>query len=117
MAQRIRYNEEEQGIFRSRKVFISQSTGAKYKVLLDTNQMLFKIQNMNTQRFVYIGGENINNLNVLKRTAKSTLEKKFGVSFDEEVRDRSYGLCDKGYSQEKHVKKVMQERKEKETQE
>jgi len=113
MAQRIRYQEEEPGIFRSRKVFVSASTGARYKVLLDTNEMIFKIQNLNTMKFVYVGGENINNLNVLKRTAKGALEKKFGVSFEEEVRDRSYGLCKKGYSQEKHVKKILEERKEK----
>ena len=59
-----------------------------------------------------LGGENINNLNVLKRTAKSTLEKKFGVSFDEEVRSRTYGLCEKGWSQEKEIKKRIDKLKE-----
>lgn len=110
MAQRIRYQEERPGIFRSRKTFTSSSTGARYKVLLDTNEMIFKIQNLNTMKFVYVGGENINNMNVLKRTAKRTLEKKFHVNFDEEVRKRSYGRCPVGWSEEKELAKRLKER-------
>lgn len=111
MAQRIRYNEEKPGIYRSRKIFTSSSTGAKYKVLLDTNEMIFKIQNMNSQEFVYVGGQNITNMNVLKRTAKNTLEKKFKVLFDEEVRNRTYGLCERGWNQEKQTRKILKEKK------
>ncbi len=116
MAKRIRYNEEKPGIFRSRQVYTSSSTGARYKVLLDTNEMIFKIQNLNTMTFVYVGGENINNMNVLKRTAKATLEKKFGVLFDDESRSRTYGRCEKGWSQEKEIKKRIKELQEKQTQ-
>ncbi|NRA92513.1 MAG: hypothetical protein HRU26_07480 [Psychroserpens sp.] len=112
MAQRIRYVEEDSGIFRSRKIFTSASTGARYKVLLDTNEMIFKIQNLNTMKFVYTGGQNINNMNVLKRTAKKTLEKKFGVNFDEETRNRTYGRCPKNWSQEKEIAKRLRESKE-----
>jgi len=116
MSQRIRYKEETPGIFRSKRIFVSASTGARYKVLLDTNEMIYKVQNLNTMEFVYVGGENINNMNVLKRTAKKTLEKKFGVNFEEESRNRTYGICKSGWSQEKELKKRIDKIKEKQTQ-
>ncbi len=99
--QRIRYNEEEDGVFRSRKSYVSEINGAIYQLILDTNEMIYKIKNVNSERYVVVGGENINNMNVLKRTAKSALEK-LGVSFTEESRARTYGLCPKGYSEEIH---------------
>lgn len=111
MSQRIRYKEIEPGIMVSKKVFTSSSTGARYKVVLNLNDVTYKIKNLNTERFVYVGGDNINNLNVLKRTAKATLESRFGVIFDEEVRQRTYGICELGWTQEKEAKKRLEQAK------
>lgn len=102
MASRIRYTEKNPGVFISKQTFKSQTTGAEYKIHLDTNNMIYKIQNMRELRFVSIGGENINNLNVLKRVAKRKLMD-LGVNFNSEYRDRTFGLCNKGYTQEKHM--------------
>lgn len=101
MSSRIRYQEKKPNYYVSKKTFRSSKTGAEYRVHLDTDEMLFKIQNMRDLRFVISGGKNINNLNVLKRTAKKRLEL-LGVEFNSEYRNRTFGRCSKGYNQEKH---------------
>lgn len=103
MSARIRYIEtEHENILISNKVFTSQSTGARYSVVLDLNNYTFRIRNENSKTNTVMGGENINNLNVLKRTAKKHLER-LGVCFHDESRMRTFGLCEKGYTQKKHI--------------
>ena len=100
MTQRIRYKEtEDKNIVVSNKIFTSEKTGAQYKVFLNLEKVTYKIKNINSENCFY-GGENINNLNVLKRTAKARLEG-MGVNFTDEERDRTFGLCPKGWTQEK----------------
>lgn len=60
-----------------------------YIVYLDTKNCDYAIRNMSDRGRIYTGGENINNLHVLKRKVKDRLES-LGVKFDEkEVRDNS----------------------------
>lgn len=101
---RIRYKKTKQeNIVVSNKVIRSQRTGAEYLVYLDLENITYKIKNINSEN-VHRGGENINNLNVLKRSVKSRLER-MGVVFQNEERDRTFGRCPKGYSQEIHERK------------
>jgi hypothetical protein len=102
MSKRIRYDKtREEGKLVSKHTYISKKTGAKYKVFLDVNEKTYKIKNIGSERITKSGGENINNLNVLKRTVKRELEQ-LGVSFEVEIRDREFGRCEKGYTQAKH---------------
>lgn len=111
MAQRIRYKKtKNENIVVSTKIFTSARTGAQYKVFLDLENVTYKIKNINSEN-VHRGGENINNLNVLKRSAKARLEG-MGVNFDDEVRDRTFGLCDKGMTQAKYEARLKKERQE-----
>lgn len=101
---RIRYKKtDKENIVVSNKVLKSSSTGAEYLVYLDLENVTYKIKNINSEN-VHRGGENINNLNVLKRSVKSRLEG-MGVKFAEEERDRTFGRCPKGYSQKLHEQK------------
>lgn len=97
---RIRYKKtDKENIVVSNKVIRSQRTGAEYLVYLDLENVTYKIKNINSEN-VHRGGENINNLNVLKRSVKSRLEG-MGVVFEEEERDRTFGRCPKGMTQKK----------------
>lgn len=111
MAQRIRYKQtKEENIVISNKTFTSVTTGAQYKVLLDLENITYKIKNINSEN-CYYGGDNINNLNVLKRNVKSRLER-MGVNFEDEVRDRTFGICPKGYSQNIHELRLQEKNNE-----
>jgi hypothetical protein len=113
---RIRYAEHKYkaGHKVSLRAYTSKKTGAKYRIVLklDTDKELqYFIRNERTKKYVY--KSNIyTNLNVLKGAARNELER-FGVTFKKEVRDRTYGLCSKGYSQKEHEaserKKVKEE--------
>jgi len=75
MNERIRYTElkhKENHVISIRE-FISKKTGARYKVILDLENLLYMIRNERTKTFIKKGGDNINNLNVLKRTARKEL--------------------------------------------
>jgi hypothetical protein len=97
---RIRYKKtEKQNIVVSNKILKSERTGAEYLVYLDLENITYKIKNINSEN-IHTGGDNINNLNVLKRSVKSRLEK-MGVVFGDEERDRTFGRCEKGWSQKK----------------
>ena len=97
---RIRYKKtKDENIVVSNKVLRSQRTGAEYLVYLDLENVTYKIKNINSEN-VHRGGENINNLNVLKRSVKSRLEG-MGVVFEDEERFRSFGRCPKGMTQKK----------------
>lgn len=97
---RIRYKKtDKENIVVSNKILTSARTGAEYLVYLDLENVTYKIKNINSEN-VHRGGENINNLNVLKRSVKSRLER-MGVPFDDEERDRTFGKCPKGMTQKK----------------
>jgi len=89
MTTRIRYEKFEDPNGKHDKVstrnFHSQSTDAMYIVYLNTKEVTYEVRNMLSRR-KYTGGEEINNLHVLKRHAKERLEK-LGVEFNSEIRD------------------------------
>lgn len=103
MKTRIRYKDhtKRENVVESTTTFMSSSTGARYLIRLDLNNYTYEIKNIRSE-LLYRGGDNINNLNVLKRTAKKRLES-LGVKFSKEDRDRTFGLCKKGYNQKKHL--------------
>lgn len=102
MNERIRYKDHKhrENHVISIREFISASTGARYKVLLDLENLTYMIRNERTKEFVKKGGDNINNLNVLKRTARKKLGE-LGVPLDRESRDRTFGKVPKGMTQKK----------------
>lgn len=99
MSSRIRYKETSKGVFESVKTFTS-SRGVQYKVRIDLNEKVYAIKNLHSENLIK-GGEGITNLNVLKQSARDRLES-LGVSLTTEKRNRTFGKCEKGYSQSKH---------------
>lgn len=110
MKQRIRYIKKNGKIVSKNEVV--NKFGSKYVVIIDPETMTYIIRNALSFRN-YAGGENINNMNVLKRTIKKHLEH-LHVEFETEVRQRCFGICEKNWSQEKEMKKRQQEQQIKE---
>lgn len=84
----------------SLRSYTSEKTGAKYRIVLDLNEMKYFIRNERTKEFVF-KSKDYTNMNVLKRNARAELER-FGVNLNRESRDRSFGLCKQGYNQQTH---------------
>lgn len=82
----------------STKQFTSHISGAKYRVILNLEDMQYYIRNERTKEFVY-KSKTYTNINVLKRTARARLEK-FGVNLKREIRDRTFGVVPAGTTQE-----------------
>ena len=105
MVTRIRYipHNKRENVLESIQILSSSTTGAKYKVRLDLNNYIYEIKNLNSN-LIYKGGDKVNNLNVLKRKVRNRLEK-LGVQLHSEKRSRTFGVCDKGYTQQTHMEK------------
>lgn len=84
----------------STRAFVSKINGAKYRIVLNFDDMQYYIRNERNKEFIY-KSKSYTNMNVLKRTARARLEK-LGVELKREVRDRQFGVCKKGYSQKDH---------------
>ena len=80
--------------------YVSTGTGARYRIILNIKDMEYYIRNERTKEYVFKSNK-IGNMNVLKRKARAELER-FGVSLKKEIRDRTFGICSKGFSQKKH---------------
>jgi hypothetical protein len=104
MIQRIRYEDHEtrENNLISVCTYISKTTGAKYRIVLDLNEMMYMIRNERDKVFIK-KSKKYGNLNVLKRNARSALGK-LGVALKRESRNRTFGLCDKGTTQDKWEK-------------
>jgi hypothetical protein len=102
--QRVKYTEHKfkEGCKISVREYVSQSTGARYRSILDLGKMQYYIRNERTKTYVFVS-DKIGNMNVLKRKARAELER-FGVNLKKEIRDRQFGICPRGYSQEQHEK-------------
>lgn len=91
---RIRYvKSSKEGFLKSFRHLYSKKHDTTYSVELDTNEMTYRIINTSSRRS-YEGGNNINNLHVLKRKAKRRLET-LGVEFETETRDNSSRVAGK----------------------
>lgn len=101
---RIRYQDYKEEKVISKKTFTSSRTGASYRVVLDFKEMKFFVRNERNKEFV-IKSKQYGNMNVLKRNAKEAIIK-LGVPLGKEIRDRTFGMCPKGYSQKKHEVKI-----------
>jgi len=84
----------------STRAYTSQSTGAKYRPILNLTDMVYYIRNERSKEYVF-KSDSYTNLNVLKRNARAKLEG-YGVVLKTESRDRQFGLCKAGYSQKEH---------------
>jgi hypothetical protein len=102
MSVRLSYEEIEDGIFQSHNILVSES-GAKYLVTYDLNTMKYRIKNVLTRR-IYSCERKVTNINVLKRKIRARL-KSLGVKLKDESRNRSFGICQKGYTQKEHLQK------------
>ena len=111
---RIRYHKHKykEGCVISGRAYES-NRGAKYRVILNLEEMEYYIRNERTKEYVKKSTYEYTNLNALKRAARETLGK-LGVPLGKEVRQRTFGLCEKGETQTKHVLKKRKERLEKE---
>ena len=103
--QRIKYinHKYKPGHVISLKAFTSKRTGAKYRIVLRTenkDDMQFFIRNERTKEYVFKSRIYTNN-NVLKRDARKKLEY-FGVPLKRESRDRTFGVKPSGYDQKTH---------------
>ena len=109
---RIRYEDYSyrKGCKISTKTFTSQRTGARYRVVLDVENMQYFIRNENSKEFVKKSRVH-RNMNVMKREAREQLEK-LGVFFHKESRARTFGLCPKGYTQRTHERLKKEEKTE-----
>lgn len=96
---RIRYRKADNKLVTVNPVFSKH--GSLYMVYIDLETCTYLIRNQTSMR-KYEGGEGVNNLTVLKRKVKKHLEY-LGVEFDTEKRFRTFGLCEKGYTQQKHL--------------
>ncbi len=105
MKQRIRYIKKDNKIISKNEVI--NKHGSRYIVIIELDTMTYTIRNAASYRN-YTGGENINNMNVLKRTIKKHLEH-LGVEFETESRNRTFGVCEKGFNQQKALEKRQQE--------
>lgn len=80
--------------------FTSDSTGANYRIVLNLTDNQYYIRNERTKEYVF-KSKTYGNMNVLKRNARSELER-FGVVLKKEIRFRTFGLCKQGYTQKDH---------------
>lgn len=85
MKTRIRYNSDN-NLLISRQTFTG-SNYTPYRIVLDKENLSYKIMNAATDEIVTTGG-NTKNLTVLKSKAKNALVS-LGVEFDTETRDRT----------------------------
>jgi hypothetical protein len=101
MRQRIRYIKKENELISKHEIISTR--GSRYMIYIDLVNRNYIIRNMVSNRN-YEGGENINNMNVLKRTIKAHLEH-LGCEFEKESRFRTFGKCLKGHTQIKELEK------------
>lgn len=101
---RIRYEEHEykEDCLISVQDFVSSKNGARYRVVLNLKEMTYHIRNERSKEFIY-SSKKYGNLNVLKRTARAKLES-YGISLSRESRERTFGLCPKGFTQKEYEK-------------
>lgn len=102
--QRISYTDhpKKPGMMKSSHTLVSARTGAEYEIHVDFSSMKYWIKNINNETLSPMPEEKkISNRNVLLRNIKKHLQK-LGVRFEKELRNRSFGVCEKGYTQRKH---------------
>lgn len=102
--QRIRYRKDGHKLITVSELIARN--GARYMVFIDLEEKTYVIRNVVSMR-KWEGGQGINNLNVLKRKVKKHLQN-LGVNFSKESRQRTFGVCDKGYTQSEHLKRIKE---------
>ena len=101
-ANRIRYikYDHRPGCKISLRMYTSKKTGAKYRVIINEEEMEYYVRNERNKEFVKKSRKH-KNMNMLKKEAREDLES-LGVEFKRESRSRTFGLCEKGYDQKTH---------------
>ncbi len=104
--QRIRYIKKENQLVSKNELYSAK--GSRYLVYLNLDTMTYLIRNSVSLR-KYEGGKNVNNLIVLKRVVKKHLAH-LGVHFTKEKRFRSFGLCEKNWTESQEREKRRKEK-------
>lgn len=73
------FREISPGIFESKYIYKSATTGALYEIIVDKNELKYKIRNKTSGR-IYCSEKNWTNYAVLIRNLKMHMQK-LGVSF------------------------------------
>lgn len=107
--QRIRYDKKDGQLVSKYELYSAK--GSKYLVFINLETMTYLIRNTLSLR-KYEGGKGINNLIVLKRNVKKHLAL-LGVRFDKEKRQRSFGICERGFTESEN-RRLKKEAREKE---
>lgn len=82
---------------------IPNKNGNNYKVRLNLTKMIFEVIAVGEySRVVRRSKRPVNNLNVLKRNARKALTTILDLK--REMRNRTFGLCTKGYTQKEHLR-------------
>lgn len=102
----IDYEYRENSVISVQK-FYSTSYKCYYRVILDFENMQFYIRNELKKEFTK-KSKKYGNLNVLKRNARKSLES-LGVDLKKESRWRTFGVCEKGMTQDKWAKENINE--------
>ena len=100
--QRISYKKTNDPSIKVSKHLINKN-GVAYYVKLNIDTVSYEILHVKTRKTVRKAGANINNMNVLKRNIKKDLIE-LGIPLKTEIRDRTFGICKKGYTQNEHDK-------------
>lgn len=99
--QRIRYLKKDNQLISKNEVVSAR--GSRYMIYIDLVNTTYTIRNVISTRR-YEGGEDITNMNVLKRKIKAHLEH-LGCEFETEKRKRIWGLCPMGWNMSKELEK------------
>ena len=101
--QRIQYIKTKNPDILTNKKPLVSNKGLAYYIKLDTKELTYEILHVKSSQIIRTGGKSVNNMNVLKRNIKKDLIE-LGVPLGTEIRDRTFGVCKKGYTQDKHEK-------------
>jgi len=94
------------GMLESCLTFISSSRGTEYRVYIDLENKKYYIKNMTRESLIHMPEDiGVDHKNTLYMQAKNHL-KVLGVVFRRELRNRQFGICEKGYTQKKHIEKL-----------
>lgn len=93
-----KYEYRENGLI-SVQDFVSQKTGARYRIILDLDKMTYHIRNERNKEFIF-SSKPYKSLHVLKRYARKKLES-YGIPLERESRWRTFGICKPGHTQAK----------------
>lgn len=99
MAKRIRYKRNEKTGLLESNVLVNDK-GFRYQIRIDEDAKDYVIKSFQTEELIK-NPKKLTNLNVIKENARQHVIK-LGVNLESESRNRSFGVCSKGMTEEKY---------------